>query len=470
MTRAGGSGGRHAADAPVLRRTRLRLMAWSAGSTAVVLLVLGAAIYAAASSSLAASAIRQLEARAAELVPIAMTPVPVDDIALSVTSDPSRPGIVVGGSTSGTIGTVVVLPGAGSGVLGVTGVDAVPDGMTPAVASGAIPTGGFVPAGSAPDAIAGPALGWQPDAATLAALESGTQVMVETTLGAAPVRVLARPIATTRGTVTALVIGDRTAELETLRTLLTVLLGGSLAVIAAAAALGYVYAGRALVPIRDALRRQREFAADASHELRTPLAITRAAIAELRLGRDDPGAVDRALEDLDAGASRMEQLVADLLLLARADAEAVDLELRETDLALAAAEAAEALEPVAVMRDVRIVLDVVPAPVTGDEARLRQLATILIDNAVNHSPDGGRVTVAVAGRRLVVEDEGPGIDGGHLEHVFDRFWRAPGEPAGGSGLGLAIARWIVERHGGRIRAENRPDGRGARFVVELAGA
>ena len=233
-----------------------------------------------------------------------------------------------------------------------------------------------------------------------------------------------------------------------------------------------MYAGRALVPIRESLERQREFAADASHELRTPLAITRAAIAELRRGRDDPATVDRAIEDLDAGAARMEHLVADLLLLARTDAEAVELAMADTDLANAAAEATESLEPVAAARGVRLVLDVAPAPVLGDEARLRQLAAILVDNAIRHSPSGSRVTVTAGpGASLTVEDEGPGIDPAHLDQVFERFWRAPDAPTGGTGLGLAIARWIAERHGGTIQASNRGGGRtGARFTVRLPAA
>ena len=284
-------------------------------------------------------------------------------------------------------------------------------------------------------------------------------------------RILAGSVPAGGSAAVAVVIGDRTAELDTLRTLLTVLLGGGLAVLAASVAVGYLYAGRALVPIRESLRRQREFAADASHELRTPLAITRASIAELRRGRDDPATVDRALDDLDAGATRMELLVDDLLLLARTDADAIDLVEDDTDLALVVAEATEALEPIAAARAVRLVLDIEPAPVRGDEARLRQLAGILVDNAVRHSPDGGRVTVVVrAGARLDVEDEGPGIEPEHLERVFERFWRAPGSPAGGTGLGLAIARWIAEHHGGSISAANRGATPGARFTVHLPGA
>ena len=117
---------------------------------------------------------------------------------------------------------------------------------------------------------------------------------------------------------------------------------------------------------------------------------------------------------------------------------------------------------------VRLALDLQPAPVRGDEARLRQLAGILVDNAIRHSPAGGRVTVTVRpGALLTVDDEGPGIAPEHLDRVFERFWRAPGAPAEGTGLGLAIARWIAERHGGSIHAENRSPGPGARFVVRI---
>jgi signal transduction histidine kinase len=432
-------------EAPVLRRTRWRLIAWSGGSTLVVLLVLGIAIYVAAASSLAAAGTAQLQARIDQLSGAAVGQISIDPGPIvGVTSDPSQPGLVIGGDASGTIG-FVLMPAPGSAI--------------PAGPSG---TGVTVVAGGTP--LEPLAL----DAATQATLAAGQTVVRETTIGTAPVRVMAVAVPSVNGPTTALVIGDRTAELDTLRTLLIVLLGGGIAVLAASIVVGYVYAGRALVPIRESLQRQPEFAADASHELRTPLTITRAAIAELRRGRDDPATVDRALDDLDAGATRMELLVDDLLLLARTDADAVSIVETATDLALAAAEATEALEPVAAAAGVRLSLDLEPAPVRGDEARLRQLTGILVDNAIRHSPAGGRVTITVRpGASLVVDDAGPGIAPEDLDRVFERFWRASGAPPGGTGLGLAIARWIAERHGGSVHAENRVPGPGARFVVRI---
>src|SRR6185503_11713935 len=113
------------------------------------------------------------------------------------------------------------------------------------------------------------------------------------------------------------------------------------------------------------------------------------------------------------------------------------------------------------------------AIVDGDQARLRQLTVILVDNAIRHTPRGGsvRVTVRSDGREAVLEvdDDGPGIRPEDMPHVFERFWRAPGAAAGGTGLGLAIAKSIVDLHDGRITVTNRPSG-GARFIVRLPAA
>jgi signal transduction histidine kinase len=163
-------------------------------------------------------------------------------------------------------------------------------------------------------------------------------------------------------------------------------------------------------------------------------------------------------------------MVDDLLLLARSDSGAVALERVRVDLGDVASTAAAALSRPATERGVEMFVDPAPAELSGDPARLRQLVTILIDNAIRHSPSGGQVLVRVRTEgpeaTLVVEDEGPGIRSEDLPRVFDRFYRAAGAPGGGTGLGLAIAAWIAERHDGRIEAANRPE-RGARFTVRI---
>ncbi len=257
-----------------------------------------------------------------------------------------------------------------------------------------------------------------------------------------------------------------------------VLVVGGLLVLVVSFGFGTIYARRALVPIREslagqraALRRQREFAADASHELRTPLTVIRSSVEYLGRHQDEPvSTVGSALEDIDDEVRHMTSIVEDLLLLARSDSGAVALERVPVDLGDIATDGASALGKPATDRGVEVVVDPQPAVIEGDPARLRQLVMILVDNAIRHSPAGGRVDVTVrADLRdgyLVVEDSGPGIRPEDLPHLFERFYRAPGAPGGGTGLGLAIAQWIVDRHGGRIDVENRDQG-GARFICSL---
>ena len=274
-------------------------------------------------------------------------------------------------------------------------------------------------------------------------------------------------------------VQDRTAEQETLDLLLQVLVGGGVLALVLASMLGAVYATRALVPIRaslsaqrEALRRQREFAADASHELRTPLTIVRSSVEDLRLHEDQPVAqVGTALDDIDAEVGHLTSLVEDLLLLARSDSGALDLTLQPVELGDIAADAAFAMMSPAAARGVHVEVDPEPVMVAGDPLRLRQVVTILVDNAVRHSPDAGEVAVRVRrdGRppswwsrtraRRPPED---------LPHVFDRFWRA-----------ADLAQWrhrAGPRHRGHHRDPpwrsdrgRRPPGRGRRVHRRAAG-
>jgi signal transduction histidine kinase len=275
----------------------------------------------------------------------------------------------------------------------------------------------------------------------------------------------------TGGTYVVQVVADRSAEERTLQVMYLVLAIGGLAALALALVGGRIYAERALQPIRGSLARQRDFAADASHELRTPLSVVRSSVDHLLRNPDRRvGEVGTALGDISSEVDRLSAMVGDLLLLARADSGAVELTKAPVDLADLATTALADLQPIAAQHEVTLQVDAVPGGVRGDADRLRQLVTILADNAIRHSPSGGTVVVQVArtGKRevLAVEDEGPGIREEDLPHLFERFWRAPGAPEGGSGLGLAIASWIVTAHDGHISAANRPSG-GARFEVDL---
>jgi signal transduction histidine kinase len=318
-----------------------------------------------------------------------------------------------------------------------------------------------------------------PDPDGIEAVQGGTATDVrETVVGDVPVRIYTRGVERDEGTYAVQVIGGRAGEEQLLDALLFVLAVGGLAAVALALGAGYIYAGRALVPIRasmarrdEALQRQREFAANASHELRTPLTIVRTSVTDLRRNAARPvEEVGTALDDIDAGVGHLTALVDDLLLVARADSGAIELERADVDLADTAVEVVGSMSAVATSKAVKVVVDPRPAELSGDPLRLRQLITILVDNAVAHSPVGGTVTVRVrsdeSSATLTVEDEGTGIREADLGRIFERFWRADDAPAGGTGLGLAIAAWIVEGHGGTIVASNRSAG-GARLEARL---
>ncbi|HVN50458.1 MAG TPA: HAMP domain-containing sensor histidine kinase [Acidimicrobiales bacterium] len=217
----------------------------------------------------------------------------------------------------------------------------------------------------------------------------------------------------------------------------------------------------------------RQFVADASHELRTPLTSIRGYTELYRTGVIASGPeLDDAMRRIEGEATRMGDLVDDLLLLARLD-QGRPLEEEPVDLGALARDAvadARAVEP---RRPIAVETPAEPVVVTGDERRLRQVVGNLLANARSHTPEGTPVDVRVrsgAGLALLeVVDEGPGIDPAVGNRVFERFYR--GDPArvrdgAGAGLGLSIVAAVAESHHGRAWVESEP-GRGARFAVEL---
>ena len=436
-------------EAKLLRRVRWRLVAWSGVSTLVVLLVLAGALYAVVADTLAGASVKQLQSRV----------LPVTSFLEGTDASPGR-GPDPGGFVFGGGNTLLYLFDAqGQPVqLSDRGRSVVPDGLPEA--------GGIASADAAAD-------GTDVRTSVLEIASNGTTTTV-------PIRIMTRRIVAQvdGNTYYVQALQDRSTEVGTLNALLLVLVVGGLVVVAVAFGLGTVYARRALVPIREslaaqrlALRRQREFAADASHELRTPLTVIRSSVEHLVRHREQPlGASSEALEDIEAEVDHLTLMVDDLLLLARSDSGAVPLDRMPLDLGDIASDAATAVGRTAEGRGVRVEVDPEPAMLVGDPARLRQLVMILVDNAVRHSPRGGTVGVTVRATGslawIEVADEGPGLRPDDMHHVFDRFYRAPGAPQGGTGLGLAIARWIVERHEGRIGVANRDQG-GAVFRAEL---
>jgi two-component system OmpR family sensor kinase len=219
-----------------------------------------------------------------------------------------------------------------------------------------------------------------------------------------------------------------------------------------------------------ALERQREFVADASHELRTPLT---AVLANLELLEEVlEGEPREAAESALRSARRMRRLVADLLLLARADAGRMARH-EPLDLSAVLLEAVGEVEAAAGSHDLRVTA---PPGVTvvGARDELHRLTLNLLENALRHTEPGTGVEAAVNtvnGRvELSVEDDGPGIPPAMNTKIFERFFRGAGDRSGSSGLGLAIVRAVAESHRGSVSLEAPLDGRGARFVVRLPAA
>jgi two-component system OmpR family sensor kinase len=226
--------------------------------------------------------------------------------------------------------------------------------------------------------------------------------------------------------------------------------------------------GAARAEVEGTLTRQREFVADASHELRTPLT---SILANLELLEGDLSGEHQEMATSALRSSRrMRRLVADLLLLARADA-GRQAPRRPVDLASVAREAAAEAQPLG--EDNQVTVDaphsVELAAVPDD---LHRVALNLIENALIHTPAGTPVTVAARSEGdqavLEVSDRGPGVPPPMRERVFERFAHGDGdaEPRPGSGLGLAIVRAVAEAHGGTVELSE-ADGGGARFVVRL---
>jgi signal transduction histidine kinase len=224
----------------------------------------------------------------------------------------------------------------------------------------------------------------------------------------------------------------------------------------------YVLAGRTLAPIEQAMDRQQRFAAAASHELRTPLTVLRGSMEVALLNRRTPEEYEDILRRAAAEATRMGDLVADLLALARTRHDGEMLSRDLLDLRDIAREAAEGIRPLAEHKHQNLELELEKALlVQGDALKLRQVVSILLDNAVAYTPAKG--TIRLSGHRdrhhvmLAVRDTGRGIAPEHLSRLFEPFYRvdsARGGESAHTGLGLALAAWIARAHHGQIAVES----------------
>jgi signal transduction histidine kinase len=230
--------------------------------------------------------------------------------------------------------------------------------------------------------------------------------------------------------------------------------------------------------IEQSFMRTKQFTADASHELRAPLTlIYTAAQYALRRPRSREELVE-SLSRILRESRRTITLIEDLLALARGDAGHQPAELEVLDAAGLVRDAAEQATAMGEAKDVRVTMAVEPGEllVRGNDATLRRLLLILVDNAVKFTPTGGIVTLGAqregADVALSVADTGVGIAADDVPHIFERFWRADkvrSREVGGTGLGLPIAQQIAEQHDATLDVHSEP-GRGSVFTLRMPAA
>jgi two-component system OmpR family sensor kinase len=245
----------------------------------------------------------------------------------------------------------------------------------------------------------------------------------------------------------------------------------SLALLLSAASAGLL-ARRVVEPLERSVRRLRDFGLDASHELRGPLA---AMAANAELGMLDCGVVDtaqrRRFAAIASATDQMQQLVEDLLLMARQEERGLENPMPLDLSALVQQQLTLYGDAFAVRHQSLEQRIETGLQVNGQAALLYQLVRNLLDNANRHCPEGARIALCLQRRGqqafMELSDDGPGLTADQLPKVFDRFWRASTDRGdGGNGMGLAIAARITQAHGGDIRVFSTP-GQGSCFRVIL---
>ena len=231
--------------------------------------------------------------------------------------------------------------------------------------------------------------------------------------------------------------------------------------------------------MQESRTQQMRFVSDASHELRTPIAVIQGYVNMLdRWGKTDERVLDESIEALKLESDHMQELVEQLLFLARGDSGRNTLQRTQLNLASVVQEVWEEsvmIDETHIYRCTVSDADAVSARflINGDLAMIKQSMRIIVQNAEKYSPDGSAITLSVTADAghvgYIVQDEGIGMSQKDAAHAFERFYRADGarnETNEGSGLGLSIAKWIVDAHGGTIDVLSR-EGVGTRFTVML---
>jgi signal transduction histidine kinase len=228
--------------------------------------------------------------------------------------------------------------------------------------------------------------------------------------------------------------------------------------------------------LQDANRRKDEFLAMLSHELRNPLAPIRNAVEVIRRVAPPDATLTMARDVIDRQARLLARLVDELLDVSRISQGKIVLKRESVELAKVVQQSVEIVRPLVETRGQRLWVDVTPRPVwlSGDATRLAQIFSNLLNNACKYTPEGGQIRISADAQdgeaRIVVEDDGSGIEPELLPHVFELFVqgeRGLDRGQGGLGIGLTLVKRLVELHQGRVDAYSAGPGRGSTFTVRL---
>jgi signal transduction histidine kinase len=277
---------------------------------------------------------------------------------------------------------------------------------------------------------------------------------------------------TIMGKVTLQLFRNVDSEKELLDQLLSILffgclVGGVLAVIA-----GFILAGKALIPIQKAWKKQQDFVSDASHELRTPLTVIHSRL-ELMLQKPD-NTIEESARDISivmGESRRLSKLVNSLLTLARSDSNQIELRITIFSLDELLYKITEQFTEIASFQGKTLSIKTDSAVFfQGDKERIHQLIVILLDNALKYTEEGGQIQLTCTQVKnhitLTVSDNGIGMEKEELSRIFDRFYQVNSSrtEVEGLGLGLSIASWIVEKHNGKMKVSSKI-GEGSTFEI-----
>jgi OmpR-family two-component system manganese-sensing sensor histidine kinase len=242
--------------------------------------------------------------------------------------------------------------------------------------------------------------------------------------------------------------------------------------IAALFLISSLYISKVIRPLEEGQEQQNAFIAAASHELRSPLTVIKTGVSSIR---EDVTKAGQFLGHVEEECDRMTRLINDMLLLAAADARHWKLDLEPVDMDTLLIECYDMICACLNERQIDITLELPEealCTIYGDKVRIKQILTILMDNAMSHSPEGKKIAIRAFQQKhsmvLEVEDHGRGISEEEKKHVFERFYRGDQSRTGKKhfGLGLSIAKELVELHEGDIFIRDTPGG-GATFVVRF---